>query len=80
MGNITTHLRAGHQFTGIVDPLDIEAAREIERLRAELMRFANWIDDLYGDLPNDRPPGPPRQLVKEMRASVLNEQITAKEK
>ncbi len=32
MKDICERLRAGHQYSGIVDPLDIEAAAEIERL------------------------------------------------
>ena len=51
----------------------LDAADEIERLQAEGIRFADWIDGLYSSLPNDRPPGPPRQLLKEMRDAFQQE-------
>jgi hypothetical protein len=40
-----------------------------ERLRAEGKRFADWIDQLYSDLPKDRAPGPPITLLREMRSA-----------
>lgn len=46
-----------------------KASDEIDRLKVEGCRFANWIEGLYGDLPRDRPPGPPIQLLIEMRSA-----------
>ena len=40
---------------------------EIERLRHEGNRFADWIEELYGSLPTDLAPGPPKTLLAEMR-------------
>lgn len=47
---------------------------ENERLRANGQRFIKWVDDLYSDLPNDKPPGPPRQMLIEMRAAFGHQQ------
>lgn len=52
---------------------------EIERLKAEGLRFAQWIDELYSSLPNDRPPGPPRMLLTQMRAAFGQSPSSAKE-
>jgi hypothetical protein len=42
---------------------EITTAREFsERLRY----YAKWVDEVYGDLPTDKAPGPPRALVKQM--------------
>jgi cell shape-determining protein MreC len=38
MRDIVERLRAGHRYSGIISPLQIEAAAEIERLRAALDR------------------------------------------
>lgn len=32
-----------------------------------LRYYAKWIEEAYGDLPTDRPPGPPRSLLEKMR-------------
>jgi hypothetical protein len=44
-----------------------EAAEEIDRLRGLLRHYANWIEDIYGQLPTDKAPGPPRMLLQKMR-------------
>ena len=40
---------------------------ERDRLRAAGIRFADWIETTYGSLSKDRPPGPPTNLVSQMR-------------
>jgi hypothetical protein len=35
-----------------------------------LKKYADWIERIYGDLPVDVAPGPPKQLLKEMRADI----------
>lgn len=50
------------------DALD-NSHSEIERLRAEGLRFLAWIDELYGGLPREEAPGPPITLMRQMRAA-----------
>lgn len=45
--DICERLRSGHLYSGIVDPLDIEAAVEIERLRSEIERLGNERNDYF---------------------------------
>lgn len=45
---------------------------EIERMRTEGLRFAQWIEDAYGSLPLDRPPGPPTELLRQMRGAFVS--------
>lgn len=68
-----------HEWGGGLEDWLNDAADEIERLRGALTKYADWIDGVYSSLPSDQAPGPPRQLLKEMRESVLVEQ-TASEK
>lgn len=35
-----------------------------------LKKYADWIERVYGDLPTEFAPGPPTQLLKEMRADI----------
>jgi hypothetical protein len=55
------------QFQEAMQKLSHEIDRTIQ-LRAAGQRFINWVDHLYSTLPSDKPPGPPRQLLIEMRS------------
>lgn len=44
-----------------------EQQAEIERLRGLLLHYAEWVEQIYGDLQKDQYPGPPRSLVEAMR-------------
>ena len=51
MTDIIDRLLQGHQYTGIVDPLDIEAAAEIKRLRDVAENVAGTgIDGILGGM------------------------------
>ena len=52
------------------------AKAEIERLRAEGLRFAEWVEQVYGSMPRDTAPGPPVALVAEMRRAYQQQERT----
>jgi hypothetical protein len=43
--DIVARLRVGHQYSGIFEPLHIEAAAEIERLRAEVKQCSTELGE-----------------------------------
>ena len=47
-----------------------EQSSPVTETAALLVKYADWIERAYGHLPSDKAPGPPRQLLMEMRADV----------
>jgi len=47
MKDITERLRETHPYSGMVDPLDIEAANEIDRLREALTVLSSDFDHAF---------------------------------